>query len=65
MSFEMILLDKIRELETLVREEPLAKSCANCDNWDHTADRCRKFDSVPPPRVLFIGCAEHMYDIPF
>lgn len=39
--------------------------CLNCDHWDSVKESCKKYNAVPPPRVIVVGCDDHEIDIPF
>ncbi|QDB70841.1 hypothetical protein [Pseudomonas virus PBPA162] len=47
------------------------KCCLNCCEWGAPDNNqtlqplCRKYNMVPPPKVIVLGCVEHMPDIPF
>jgi len=50
-----------------VREtlERMTKTCLNCDNWDNIDQLCSLYKTLPPPKVLVVGCENHVDEIPF
>lgn len=62
--------DQVKNLQQLhesLIENYTFHSCINCYNFSNNLNsRCNKFDSVPPPKVIAIGCDEWVSDdIPF
>lgn len=45
------------------------RNCLNCDQWQKNyttkEQRCGKFQAMPPPEVLVVGCEHHSDLIPF
>jgi hypothetical protein len=46
------------------------QTCLNCSYFQQNPAneyeyRCDKFNSVPPPRILIVGCESHSDNIPF
>lgn len=38
------------------------RCCLNCEFWDA---KCKKFDQIPPPKVIVYGCMWWQFEIPF
>lgn len=41
------------------------RNCANCDNYNHKAEICAKYNTRPPCQVIVTGCPEWVDSIPF
>lgn len=39
-------------------------TCTNCEYWESKSG-CQKWEMMPPPEVLVVGCEEWMFKIPF
>lgn len=57
-------------------EMGLFRSCLNCEHWiegtqqgsllkPEDRQKCKKFNSRPPTKVIVCGCSEHSDNIPF
>lgn len=41
------------------------RCCANCEYFDHQQAWCKRYQAQPPPKVIVVGCEEHLDHIPF
>lgn len=39
--------------------------CLNCNEWSEKQGLCWKFNQVPPPDVVVVGCVEWLGTVPF
>lgn len=39
--------------------------CPNCEHWKTDANKCGKFNALPPALVIATGCEEWAPDLPF
>lgn len=53
----------LRAVQEAALEHGIFKSCLNCEEW--VADKCGKYQAVPPPKVVYFGCQEWSFNIPF
>jgi len=59
------LLNNMKTLTNYIEDFKPMESCLDCGHWDGKRDRCKKFDMVPPPKVIVKKCDEFIPDIPF
>lgn len=56
----------IIELQNSLIKAGSIPTCTNCDHWDRLAQKCKKFDMLPPGEVIVTGCEFWLHDsIPF
>lgn len=47
-------------------KEPLTKSCYNCEYVDLDNNKCKKYNVMPPIKIIVFGCESwEYYRIPF
>lgn len=59
-DFSKTLISKLMDKEMI-------RSCWNCGNFDSLIDRCNKWNTTPPARVIIFSCGKDgwIQDIPF
>ena len=59
------LLNNIKILTNYIQEFEAFTSCLDCESWDEKKEKCKKFDSVPPPKVIVKKCDQFVLYLPF
>lgn len=58
----------IANFQTMLMARGIWHSCMNCFNWHKVKDNskgCMKYNAMPPPEVIVVGCKSWEDDIPF
>lgn len=59
------ILQNFKLLTDYLSEIPAFTSCLDCEHWDHKGDKCVKFGTKPPAKVIVHKCSSFEIDIPF
>jgi hypothetical protein len=41
------------------------RTCANCERYCHSTEKCLLWNARPPARTIVEGCDEHRDEVPF
>ena len=57
----------IRKFVETLTDAGLFRYCTNCNHWSKPPNNhgCSKFQAMPPPEVIVVGCEHHSDLIPF
>jgi hypothetical protein len=53
------------DLGNFLWQKGYGRNCVNCDHWQNDKQLCGMWNSLPPAKVIVVGCDKHTDLIPF
>lgn len=54
-----------KALAIVMDDVGMFRTCVNCDHWQDDKQLCSMWNSLPPAKVIVVGCDKHTDLIPF